>query len=446
MSKVSLIIKREYITRVRKRSFIIMSVIGPLIMAALFIVPVYVSQLEVGNKLVGIVDETGLFEGKFINTENLHFTELHQPIDEAKKNLDNSSMYAIVYIPETKVNIPQDAIIYSLSQPNVSFKGYVKNILKKEVESLKLKASGIDPDLITSIRKTNINLMSVKIGKEGEEKTTHTELTMMVGLVGSIIIYFFIFMFGSLLMRGVIEEKTSRIIEVIVSSVKPFQLMLGKIIGVALVGITQFALWIIFTVLFISIFFGYFSSDISAYNSQKMQLPNTEIIGTQSIPQNLSGEQVNESVIAVMESIQSINFPLVIISFFIFFLGGYLLYGALFTAIGAAVDHETDTQQFMMPLTIPLILSVVLSQFIINNPSGPLAVWLSMIPFTSPVIMMIRIPFGVPVIELIFSIAFLIAGFIFTTWLASKIYRTGILMYGQKINYQVLWKWVRQKN
>jgi len=425
-----------------------MTILGPVLMAALFIVPIYISQLEVGVKLIGVVDETSLFKDKFTDTENLKFINVSDNIEEAKKELQREGLYAVVYIPQTKVNIPQDAVLYSKAQPNIIVKSYIRNVIKKEVESQKFKASGIDPELISNIRKTNINILSVKIDNSGVEKKTHTELTMMIGLVCSIIIYFFIFMFGALLMRGVIEEKTNRIIEIIISSVKPFQLMLGKIVGVALVGLTQFALWIIFTMVLVGGFLGFFANDINQYQSQNMQMPGNQIISSETMPQNMTPDQINESAIAVFESIQAINFPLILLSFLIYFLGGYLLYGALFTAIGAAVDQETDTQQFMMPLTIPLILSVVLSQFIINNPSGPLAVWLSMIPFTSPVVMMIRIPFGVPegvpMIQLVLSVFFLVLGFIFTTWIAAKIYRTGILMYGQKISYRVLWKWLRQ--
>jgi len=223
-------------------------------------------------------------------------------------------------------------------------------------------------------------------------------------------------------------------------------LMMGKIIGVAMVGLTQFALWVIFTLIIVTTFLSFFSADISSYQSSQLKLQESVLLQTEQteIPQQ-PGE-INESVVAIYESIQTINFGVLIGAFIFFFIGGYLLYGALFAAVGSAVDSETDTQQFMLPITIPLILSIVLAQFIMVNPDGPAAFWLSIFPLTSPVIMMVRIPFGVPYTDLYLSIAFMILGFLGTTWLAAKIYRTGILMYGKKISYKELWKWIRYKS
>lgn len=453
MNKIILIIKREYLTRVKKRSFIIMTILGPILMAALFIVPVYIAELEGETKLVGIIDETGLFYDKFRSTENIKFLTLDSDLETAKQNITNEDLYAILYIPKTELSVPQSGMLYSAKQPNIVVKGYIKNIMRKEVEALKLSASGVDPDILKSI-KTNINLFTIKISEGGEEEKSSTELSMAVGFICGILIYIFIFMYGALVMRGVIEEKTNRIVEVIVSSVKPFQLMMGKIVGVAMVGLTQFALWVIFTLIIVSTFMSFFSDEISSYQSSQLKIQNEMLpvntnggeIPSEDIQNTLEGGDINESVIAIFESIQSINFEVVILSFLFFFIGGYFLYGALFAAIGSAVDSETDTQQFMLPITVPLILSIVLSQFIMNNPDGPAAFWLSIFPLTSPVIMMIRIPFGVPYTDLYLSIALMILGFLGATWLAGKIYRTGILMYGKKINYKELWKWITYKN
>ncbi|MCD4789688.1 MAG: ABC transporter permease [Bacteroidales bacterium] len=453
MNKIVLIIKREYLTRVKKRSFIIMTILGPILMAALFIVPVYIAELEGETKLVGIIDETGLFYDKFRSTENIKFLTLDSDLETAKQNITNEDLYAILYIPKTELSVPQSGMLYSAKQPNIVVKGYIKNIMRKEVEALKLSASGVDPDILKSI-KTNINLFTIKISEGGEEEKSSTELSMAVGFICGILIYIFIFMYGALVMRGVIEEKTNRIVEVIVSSVKPFQLMMGKIVGVAMVGLTQFALWVIFTLIIVSTFMSFFSDEISSYQSSQLKIHNEMLpvntnggeIPSEDIQNTLEGGDINESVIAIFESIQSINFEVVILSFLFFFIGGYFLYGALFAAIGSAVDSETDTQQFMLPITVPLILSIVLAQFIMNNPDGPAAFWLSIFPLTSPVIMMIRIPFGVPYTDLYLSIVLMILGFLGATWLAGKIYRTGILMYGKKINYKELWKWITYKN
>jgi ABC-2 type transport system permease protein len=449
MNKIKLIIKREYLTRVKKKSFIIMTILGPILMAALFIAPVYIARIEGDTKIIGIVDETNLFADKFINTENLNFVAIQDDIADYRQHLDEHKLYAILHIPKTELSVPTSAKLYSIHQPNIVIQGYIKETIRKEVEALKLEASGIDQNILRSI-KTSINLMTILIREDGEEKAGSTELSMAVGFIGALLIYIFIFMYGALVMRGVIEEKTSRIVEVIISSVKPFQLMMGKVIGVVMVGLTQFLLWIILTLIIISGFFAAFSGDISAYESAQLRLQtNTRIIDTQTsqagqneIESNTSSG-VNEMAITVFNSIQSINWGVIIFMFMFYFIGGYLIYGALFAAIGAAADSETDTQQFMMPLTIPLILSIVIAQFIMYNPDGPAAFWLSVFPLTSPVIMMIRIPFGVPYTDLLISISFMILGFLGTIWLAAKIYRTGILMYGKKINYRELWKWIR---
>ena len=440
MNKIPLIIKREYLTRVKKKSFIIMTILGPILMAAIFIVPVYVAQLEGDVKTIGIIDETGLFINSFENTDNLEFYPIEEDLETAKQNISSSNLYAILYIPKTELSVPQTGILFSDKQPNIVVKGYVQNVMRKEVESLKLNASGIDPQILQSV-KTKINLLTIKINKGGEEESSSTELSMAVGFISAIVIYFFIFMYGALVMRGVIEEKTSRIVEVIVSSVKPFQLMMGKIVGVAMVGLTQFALWVVFTLVIVSVYLSVFSDDLSSYKSSQLKLGDNNIARTETI----QPDDINESVFAVFESIQSINFGVLIGAFVFFFIGGYLLYGAFFAAIGSAVDSETDTQQFMLPLTVPLILSIILAQFIMVNPDGPAAFWLSIFPLTSPVIMMIRIPFGVPYFDLYLSITLMILGFIGATWMAAKIYRTGILMYGKKISYKELWKWIKYK-
>ena len=252
-------------------------------------------------------------------------------------------------------------------------------------------------------------------------------------------IYFFIFMFGAQVLKGVMEEKSSRIVEVIISSVKPFQLMMGKIVGIAMVGLTQFLLWIVLTGVFLILFQLGFGGDISA-SMQSMGDQNPMMAN------NGANEFSADKMAMVAEIIGSINLPAMILSFIFYFLGGYLLYSSLFAAIGGAVDHDSDTQQFMMPVSIPLIFSVVMSGVVVNQPDSALSIWLSMIPFTSPVIMMMRIPFGVPYWEILLSGVILILGFVTTTWLAGKIYRTGILMYGQKVNYAILWKWLRQKS
>lgn len=449
MNKISLIIKREFLTRVRKKSFIIMTILGPLLMAALFIVPIYITQLSDEEKTIQVLDETGLFYNKFENSDNLKFEHTFTDINSAKADFSKTSYHALLYIPRTDLKVPSNAFLYSDKNPNVHIKGYIKDVMKKEVESLKLAASGIDINVLESI-KSKIDLKTFKITEDGDLKKSSAEVSMAMGLFSGILIYFFIFLFGAQVMRGVIEEKTSRIVEVIISSVKPFQLMMGKIIGVAMVGLTQLLLWIVLTLAIITVvkasFPEIFKQQKTEHSINKGKIPGQELMNAPGVAEQELEEDNSETVSQMLEAIYSINFGVMIFSFIFFFLGGYLIYAALFAAIGSAVDNETDTQQFMLPITIPLIFSILMAQFITTNPDGPVAFWLSIIPFTSPIIMMIRIPFGVPYFDLTLSVVLLILGFIGTTWLASKIYRTGILMYGKKISYKELWKWLRYKN
>lgn len=439
MNKTLLILKREYLTRVRKKSFIIMTFLGPLLMAGIMIVPIWLASLsDVAERRIAVLDETGWFTGKFESGDNLAFDYVYGNFEEEKQKVIIEEFDALLYIPRPELNIPVNAELFSKRQPAMSMRSYVRNVMKTEVENRKLMASGIDPEVIKS-SKTSINIITIRLGEDGAESKSYTEVEVGMAIFSGILIYFFIFLFGSQVMRGVIEEKTSRIIEVIISSVKPFQLMMGKITGVALVGLTQFLLWVMLTAMLYSGFVLFFGPDKLA-SSAEMMSPASGLMLDQQITENqLAANNTGE----IFEIIGSINFEVMIFSFLFYFLGGYLLYASLFAAIGSAVDNEADTQQFMLPVSAPLILGIVASNFVVNNPDGPVAFWLSMIPFTSPILMMVRIPFGVPFWELALSMTLLAAGFIFTTWLAAKIYRTGILMYGKKPSYKELMKWMR---
>jgi len=454
MRKIWLIIKREYLTRVRKRSFIVMTILGPLLMAAIVVVPIYIATTTNETKRVAVIDETGLFYEKFKDSDNIKFHYLVSDIWSAKENFGKSGDYALLYIPRTEVALPTNALLYSNKQVNINVKSYIHNVMSKRVEDLKLEAQLRDiakgestpinvDDLLRSI-KTSVDINTMKIGDDGKEEKSYTEVSMVLGMFTAILIYFFIFMFGTQVMRGVIEEKTNRIVEVIVSSVKPFQLMMGKIIGVAMVGLTQFLLWVALTFMIVTVVTSSFSSGSKVEKLQEKVI-NQPASGFNShevfnVP---AQKESDEGVSEVFAAINSINFPVMIGSFIFFILFGYLMYAALFAAIGGAVDSEADTQQFILPITVPLLLAIILAQFIIQEPEGPVAFWLSMIPFTSPVVMMIRIPFGVPYWQVLLSMVLLLLGFLGTTWMAGKIYRTGILMYGKKLSYRELWKWIR---
>lgn len=436
MSKTILIIQREYLTRVRKRSFIIMTILGPLLIASMIILPALLSHWsEMSRKNIAVLDETGLFYQKFKDEDNIKFYHVYQGLDDEKEKALYKKGDMLLYIPLTQLNLPVNAQLFSTKQPGLNVTTYIKSVMKQVLENEKLKAEGIDPELIKS-SKVDINLSTIRVEENGEEKQSYTEVEVGLAIFAGIMIYFFIFMFGAQVLKGVMEEKQNRIVEVIISSVKPFQLMMGKIVGIAMVGLTQFLLWILLTGFILIVFqgiIGFNASDMAMLSQQEQALGATQSIDSGQLSM-------------VFDVLGSINISAMVISFIFYFLGGYLLYASLFAAIGGAIDHDADSQQFMLPVSIPLIFAVMMSGVIVNQPDSNLSIWLSMIPFTSPITMMMRIPFGVPFVQIFTSAILLILGFVFTTWLAGKIYRTGILMYGQKVNYGVIWKWLKQRD
>lgn len=448
MNKIWLVIQREYLTRVRKRSFIVMTILGPILMASVFVIPMIIASYTDDEKMVvEVLDETGWFYEKFTDTEEYEFKYTVDDLTVAKVKLMAEDEYALLYIPRRELTVPSSAILYSLRQPGVDLKSYIGNVMSKEVESQKLRINLDEMTLsdedreramkLPQLIRTDIELVTMKMDESGAEEETFTEVMMAVAFISGMIIYMFIFIFGAQVLRGVMEEKTSRIIEVMVSAVRPFQLMMGKIIGIAMVGLTQFLLWVVLTFAIVSVFQVAFADQLPGPDVRMAVTPGSEQMA----------EQVSPSEVArVFEVINSIDYVVILISFLFFFLGGYLLYAALFAAVGAAVDSEADTQQFMMPITLPLFLGFIIANMAIYNPDSQLAIWFSMIPFTSPVVMMARIPFGVPIEQIWISGILLILGFIFTTWIAARIYRTGILMYGKKVSYKELWKWLRYKS
>jgi ABC-2 type transport system permease protein len=440
-SKIALIIEREYLTRVKKKTFIIMSIVGPLLMAAIMVIPVVLALTTKEEKNIMVVDESLIFDQALKNTENLKFEFTPVPLASAKEVFKDGHYDCLLYIHKDILTTTNGVQLYFKKQPGMSTVRYMEKAMEREVEQSKLEASGIDKVAIESA-KTSISLNTIKLDESGNEEKGSSELATIVGYIAGIMIYLFIFLYGVQVMRGVIEEKSNRIVEVIISSVKPFELMMGKIIGVALVGLTQFLIWIVLTAGIYSI-----GSVVIAEQFGKQGPPGQSIEKVmsdrmQTAPQSedsFSQDDMKE----LQEVIGSINFPLILSAFLFYFLGGYLLYSAMFAAIGSAVDNETDSQQFMMPVTIPLVLSFVMSQVILNNPEGSIAFWFSIFPLTSPVIMMVRLPFGVPIWEMALSMSLLVLGFIFMVWLAGKIYRTGVMMYGKKVTYKELFKWLR---
>ena len=441
MDKIWLVIQREYLTRVQKKSFIIMSILGPVLMAALMIVPIYLAKMSDEVKTVGIVDESGFFTDAFDNTDKIIFHSMRMEIADAKKAYETMNYDMVLYIPEPSYTYPSKIFIYSSKEPGMQVENYIRSSINNDLRTMRLKDAGVGDDVISAM-KNKIDLTSISIDELGGEEERSGTLNLILGFVLALSIYFFIFMYGTQVMRGVLEEKTSRIIEVIISSIKPFQLMMGKIIGIAMVGLTQFILWTILT-------FGIVTAVSTVFMDNPEQIMTSQtssIMGDQMVQgQNIQVEAavMNSFVSQIEKFINSVNWVLILGAFLFYFLGGYLLYAALFAAVGSAVDAEADTQQFLIPITVPLILAIMMFKTVLDNPDGALAFWGSIIPLTSPIVMMMRIPFGVPISELILSMVLLIAAFIFFTWISGKIYRVGILMYGKKVNYKELWKWIR---
>ena len=414
MHKIWLVIRREYLVRVKKKSFIVMTILGPLLMAALMIAPIYLANENQEERLIAVNQQSDFL---LEDTELLHFTSIPElEVINLRKDFSLSPYYALLYIEKGKFTL------YSNQQISLSVSRDIQRQIEQIVEINNLKEAGIDPQIIENA-KTEIEITTRLIEKDGSSTNSHSETSMGIGFISGILIYIFIFMYGTMVMRGVIEEKANRIVEIIISSLKPFQLMMGKILGVAAVGLTQFILWIILTIIISTI-------------------AELTFLDTSSMTNEISANEQSVILAQLANITGGINLTQILLSFIFYFLAGYLMYSSLFAAVGSAVDAEADTQQFILPITIPLILSFILIQPIMDSPDGALAFWMSVIPFTSPVIMMVRLPFGVPGWELLLSMGILVSTFIATTWLAGRIYRTGILMYGKKPSYKELWKWL----
>jgi ABC-2 type transport system permease protein len=439
LNKIKLIIAREYLTRVKKKSFILMTLLGPILMAGLMLVPIWIATKDKDIQLIEVIDETGKFINQFESTSTLKFEHSFKNIDSAKASFYDEKYTSILYI--TSIEQKSEVKMFYKKQPGISTVQKIKNTIETGIRNIDLENKYKITKTQIEESKPEVEVESISLDMEGAEESKDVGISTALGLGGAVMIYFFIFMYGIQIMRGVIEEKTSRIVEIIISSVKPFQLMMGKIIGIALVGLTQFLLWILITSVLYSVIMGFVGVDAESMmqSNDMMNDPNV-----QETLKGMGGAEMSPG--ALIQSIMS-DIPIfkLLFSFLFYFLGGYLLYGALLAAVGSAVDNEADSQQFMMPITIPLIFSFVVAQVVMENPDGPMAFWLSMFPLTSPIIMMVRIPFGVEVWELLLSMVLLIVGFIGATWIAGKIYRTGILMYGKKITYKELWKWLFYK-
>ena len=448
MNKVSVIIKREYLTRVRKKSFLIMTILAPLLMASLIVVmPLMMVSGSKDHKKIAVIEEgSDLFRNVIPDTKDEDFVYLtNVNKNDLLKTFEADGYYGVLYILPELVNKP---ILYSKKQPPIGLIEHISGSLEKEIEKKKLQEYNIENlDSILKQIRTSVNPVTNLVDNAGGTTQTSTGIAMALAYIGGFLMYMLVFMFGAQVMRGVIEEKVSRVVEVIVSSVKPVQLMMGKIIGVALVGLTQFMIWVILTmgavvILKTTVLKKSDMTEITQNITQSIMEGNqTPAPATPSQASTISPQMQEFS--RLFDSAMNQNWPLIILSFIFYFITGYLLYASVFAAIGSAVDNETETQQFMLPVTIPIILALMVAMGTMQNPDSPVAFWFSLIPFTSPIVMMARIPFGVPAWQIIASMALMVVTFLAFVWMAGKVYRTGILMYGKKASWKEMWKWLR---
>jgi ABC-2 type transport system permease protein len=436
MHKVFLVIQREYLARVKKKSFLVATLLTPLIFPAIMAIFVWIAVEEKENqslRVIEVVDETGLF---FMESSDQYaFSASAKNLEEAKALVNKGERYGALYIPKMELSAPEGIQFYGLENPSTALVGYLEVSLKRKIEDQKLYAKGIDPTVLKEIR-TEVAVQALTLGDAGEEKVTDATVNYALGFLSGILIYLFIFIYGNQIMQGVIEEKSTRIVEILVSSLRPFQLMMGKIVGIGAVGLTQFLIWVLLVGTLSSLVMGVLGMQMP--QQQAMEMANPELMAATPDTGELG---------VILQVIDGIDFVSLVAAFVFYFLGGYLLYGALFAAVGAAVDSPSDAQQFMLPITIPLLIGYMgLFVFVLQDPSSSTSFWLSIIPLTSPIAMMGRISYGVPFWELALSMGLLVLGFFGTTWLAAKIYRIGILMHGTKPSYKTIWKWVKSTN
>jgi ABC-2 type transport system permease protein len=458
MHKIWLIIQREYTTRVKNKRFLLVTFLMPLLIIGLIFGSAYLSTTGTEHRKIAVIDPNGFIQGALKNSNQLSF-EFPKDVDTTnyiKKgytdilmlpNFNNSNSSNSPLEKRTKESKKSEYILRSQKSMGLLLQNSISEKINKVLEDQMLQEAGIHQNMLDSIHAASqVAELKAFEDKETGSKESNAGLAMGIGYASGFLIYLTLFIYGTMVMRGVMEEKTNRIAEVIISSVKPFELMLGKIIGIGAVGLTQFLLWLILITSLTSIGMGLLPSDIQ-HQVTTLQQTNGQMGGAGMM-------QASESAMRIynfQHTISTANWPLILSCFVFYFLGGYLFYSALFAAVGSVVNEDPqDAQSLTFPITMPIIFSYIITNMVTQNPNTPLAFWASMIPFSSPMVMMARVAYGVPSAvsywELALSMTILIIGFLFTTWLSGKIYRTGILMYGKKVNWKTMFTWAFRKN
>ncbi len=450
MRNIKTIIGREYLTRVKKKSFLLTTFLVPILFAALCILPsVIMFMAKDTGKTVAVVDQSGIVMPYLVDTDAVDYEDhSSEPADSMKAHFEDLGLDVLVVVsPLDTVSKTLSVASYSPKPLSMEIKDALRSKVNDAVEDYRLAQYEItDLKQIMEDVKSDVSIATYTLDESGEEKITSSEVYMIISMILSIIIYMFIAMFTGMVMQSVIEEKASRVVEVLVSSVKATELMFGKIIGVACVALTQFFLWIVLTLVLVGGFSAFvgFDSLMGDPAQAEQMIGMTAQMGGMDVAEMTSAMQEEDGLGAVLSTLKDINWVQMIFAFIVYFALGYLLYASLFAAIGSAVENEADTTQLQMPVTLPLMLAFFIALYAFNAPDSPIVWWGSMIPFTSPIVMLARIPFGVPVWELALSIALLVLTFGACGWLSAKIYKIGILMFGKKTTFKDLWKWLRQ--
>ncbi len=435
MNKILLVIQREYLTRIQKKSFWIASLLGPILITAIYAVPIWLATQDKEVKRIEILDESGLFQMSDLVDKEVEFKLVNKPVSDLKGSFSKEGYTALVHLPKDLLTHSEDIKIYSEKNLSLPLKSSIERVIEKKVRAILMKDAGIASEVY---EKTQIVVGSetITVSEKGDETSSSSGGAMILAGVMGMLLYLTLLLYGSQVMNGVIEEKSSRIIEVIISSIKPYQLMLGKILGVGMVGLTQFLLWIVLTI-------GLSQAASTFYAASPVKQKVEQI---KKVDPEVAKKMDDASPMAeVTKVIESTNIPLVVGGFLFYFLFGYLLYSSLFAAIGSAVESTAEAQQFTFIVMLPIILAFIMAQFTMQDPDSTMAFWASMIPFTSPINMMVRLPYGVPMWELATSMTLLVVGFLGCSWISARIYRVGILMYGKKITVKEMAKWLFYK-
>jgi len=432
MSKITAVIKREYFTRVKNKTFIILTLLVPLLLAILMSLPFLMTLIKSDTTHIVVIDPANRFTQKIEGNSSLKLTFTDTDLETLKQTYKEDGYDAILYIPPFDLQYPGGVTIYSENQVSMTLIKDIRNQIEDVVEGLRFENAGIDKDLVAKL-KADIKIESIRLSGE-EEKVGNALLSSLLGQAMGFIMYFVIFMYGAMVSTAVLDDKKNRLVEILVSSIKPFELMLGKIIGIAAVAITQLLIWVVLIV----IIFGFFMVAV---------IPHTQNISTDIVDSSGMATQAADNLVVDMidflNSPGAINFPLLIFAVLFFFIFGNFFYYTLFAAVGSISDDEENSQIFTIPISLPIVLSIIINIHIMNDPHGAIAVWASIIPFSSPIIMLARIPYNVPMWQMVVSCIVMVLSFIGSTWVAGKIYRTGILLYGKKLSWKDVWRFIR---